>query len=213
MGQSEEILAHVKSLFPEKDTFLYRNYPNFKPIIADPIIASKGKIKMVYAGLLGVAQGVYKLIQKLDFSTIEFHIYGAGAEKEKIEYFISKHPELPIVYHGEVDRKSLHKKLLDYDVAIIPLLNRIYGSVPSKIFEYAYLGLPLLYFGGGEGEQIIEKYHLGWVAESGNYKELNRIISAIQKSDLNSTYSKAIINTSIKEFDFINQLKNLEKLL
>jgi hypothetical protein len=70
-----------------------------------------------------------------------------------------------------------------------------------------------LYFGGGEGEQIIEKYHLGWVAESGNYKELNRIISAIQKSDLNSTYSKAIINTSIKEFDFINQLKNLEKLL
>lgn len=209
MGQSEEILAHVKSIFPEKDTFLYRNYPDFEPKTISPYIPSEGKIKMVYAGLLGIAQGIYKLIQKLDYSTIEFHIYGTGAEKEHIEEFITKHPKLPIVYHGEVDRKSLHKKLPGYDVAVIPLLNRIYGSVPSKIFEYAHLGLPMIYFGGGEGEHIIAKYGLGWVAKSGDYNDLNEVISKLKKTDFNLKSRQCINATAIKKFDFELQLSNL----
>jgi glycosyltransferase involved in cell wall biosynthesis len=213
MGQSEEILAHVKSMFPEKDTFLYRNYPDFVPKTISPYVPSERKIKMVYAGLLGVAQGIYKLIQKLDYTTIEFHIYGTGAEKEQIEYFISKNTELPIVYHGEIDRKSLHKKLLNYDIAIIPLLNRIYGSVPSKIFEYAHLGLPLVYFGGGEGEHIIAKYKLGWVAKSGNYEDLNNIIFNLKKEDLSSELRRKIKATAFKYFDFENQLQLLVKII
>ncbi|HEX9825206.1 MAG TPA: glycosyltransferase family 4 protein, partial [Flavobacteriaceae bacterium] len=198
MGQSEEILAHVTSIFPLKDTFLYRNYPDFAPSTTSSYSPPEGKIKMVYAGLLGVAQGIYRLIQKLDYSTIEFHIYGTGAEKEQIEEFISKHPELPIVYHGEVDRKSLLKKLSNYDVAIIPLLNRIYGSVPSKIFEYARLGLPMIYFGGGEGENIVEQNKLGWVAKAGNYENLNEVISKLKKTSFNLESRQCIKAAAIR---------------
>ena len=75
LGQSQEILTHVKTIVSNKETLLLRNYPDFEP----PKIESKNvgnptKIKLVYAGLLGVAQGVLKLCENLDYSNIEFHI-------------------------------------------------------------------------------------------------------------------------------------------
>jgi glycosyltransferase involved in cell wall biosynthesis len=168
---------------------------------------------MVYAGLLGIAQGVFKLCQELDYHNIEFHIYGAGAEKEKIERFVSENENLPITYHGEVTRAELHKELLKYDITIIPLLNRIYGSVPSKIFEYAKLGLPMLYFGGGEGERLIIENRLGWVAESGNYTQLNDILSKIKKEDLSLIMKEHILNVAREVFDFEVQLEKLQHVI
>jgi hypothetical protein len=101
--------------------------------------------------------------------------------------------------------------LLKYDIAIIPLLNRIYGSVPSKIFEYARLGLPMLYFGGGEGENVIKKNNLGWIATSGDYNDLNCVISNIETLSLES--KEHIQKTAVQNFDFSSQLKKLKKLI
>jgi len=212
-GQSEEILEHISSLFPQKEAVLYRNYPDFNPPKIQDTSSSSKKIKIVYAGLLGIAQGIYNLCKNLDYTNIEFHIYGAGAEKEKIETYTNNNPDLPIIYHGEVSRNELHEALLQYDLTIIPLLNRIYGSVPSKIFEYARLGLPMLYFGGGEGESIIGNHKLGWIAESGNYSNLNKVISAIKKKDLSIDYKKNIQKCAIDNFDFNRQLDLLKERL
>lgn len=209
LGQSEEILAHITKLFPEKNMFLYRNFPDFDAPKLIESTSNSEKIKVVYAGLLGIAQGVYKLIQNLDFTTIEFHIYGNGAERELIENFIAKNSELPIHYHGEISRKELHTELSKYDITIIPLLNRIYGSVPSKIFEYARLGLPIIYFGGGEGENLMKKYNLGWIAEAGNYNDLNSRIRDLKKENLNSKLKSSIKKTAIEEFNLKTQLKVL----
>lgn len=211
MGQSEEILTHVKSLYPKKETFLYRNYPDFKASIPDHEISPSKKLKMVYAGLLGVAQGVFKLCQQLDYTKVQFHIYGAGAEQNAIESLIKRQPELDIVYHGEVTRNDLHKALLEYNLTIIPLLNRIYGSVPSKIFEYARLGIPMLYFGGGEGEKIIIKHGLGWVVEASNYESLNIVISKLDPHKLKSKSRIRIQEQAYENFDFHFQLIQLVK--
>lgn len=208
LGQSEEILEYITSIVPHKETFLYRNYPNFD--VSEFVLENDKSIrtKIVYAGLLGVAQGIYRLCEELDYSNIEFHIYGDGAEKEIIKTFISENSHLPVIYHGELARGLLHKELLKYDVTIIPLLNRIYGSVPSKIFEYAHLGLPMVYFGGGEGETIIKNYNLGWVAEAGNYNALNYTINKIREN-LNEVSKKSIQKTAITHFNFKEQLNTL----
>ncbi len=213
LGQSDEILTHVKRIIPDKPVFLYRNYPDFNApehVIYNP---SEEKIKMVYAGLLGIAQGIFKLIRNLDYQNIEFHIYGSGAEQQLIENYIVSHPGLPVFYHGQLSREKLHAQLLKYDLAIIPLLNRIYGSVPSKLFEYAKLGLPMLYFGGGEGETIVEKYQLGWVACAGNYMHLNTTLSGIKKRDLTCELRNNIKETAETHFDFDKQLGQLIKHL
>ena len=213
LGQSDEILIHIKTIVPDKKLFLYRNYPNFK-VPNDPIHnPSKEKIKIVYAGLLGIAQGIFRLVQELEYSNIEFHIYGSGAEQQLIETYIKDHTELPIYYYGQLSRDLLHKELLKYDIAIIPLLNRIYGSVPSKLFEYGRLGLPILYFGGGEGEAIMARHQLGWIANAGDYHHLNITISSIKKTDLTQKLRTSIKKNAETHFDFDKQLNPFVQLL
>ncbi|WP_405574702.1 glycosyltransferase family 4 protein [Winogradskyella sp. Asnod2-B02-A] len=213
LGQSNEILSHVKTITTTPELFLYRNFPEIElpKLIEKPL--SNGKIKMVYAGLLGVAQGIYKLCNEINYETIEFHIYGSGAEEEAIKNLIASKKDLPLYFHGRVNRDELHKVLLKYDLTIIPLLNRIYGSVPSKIFEYAKLGLPMLYFGGGEGEDIIEKNSLGWVANEGNYDDLNSVLKSIPAERLNLELKTAIQQTASLQFNFKKQLSALKEVI
>ncbi|WP_246457520.1 glycosyltransferase family 4 protein [Winogradskyella echinorum] len=213
LGQSNEILSHIKTITTKPELFLYRNFPEIKYPKLIEKESSPDKMKVVYAGLLGVAQGIYKLCNEVDYKSIEFHIYGSGAEEEAIKGLIESKKDLPLYFHGRVNREQLHKELLNYDLTIIPLLNRIYGSVPSKLFEYAKLGLPMLYFGGGEGEDVIKKNKLGWIAKEGNYKELNIILNSISKKDLSMDFKTNIQNTARHHFDFKKQLESLKKTL
>ena len=105
----------------------------------------------------------------------------------------------------------MHEKLKTFDVAIVPLKVRIYGSVPSKIFEYGSLGFPILYFGGGEGESIVEENNLGWVASVENYTELNNKIQLISKMSKLELFEmkKRIFEESKKAFNLDNQMTYL----
>jgi glycosyltransferase involved in cell wall biosynthesis len=170
-------------------------------------------IKIFYAGLLGVAQGVYELCKKIELSglNIELHLMGDGAEKSLIEQFIRSQSKPNIFFHGMMERNSLHAFLINFDIAIVPLKTRIYGSVPSKIFEYGCLGFPILYFGGGEGENLVLDNKLGWVAEVKNYEELNKILQKINSLDYKSLedMKKRIFNETKSIFNLDNQIKKL----
>lgn len=213
LGQSNEIIAHVHSLFPEKKCFLYRNFPDHKVSAIELETQPNQPIRIFYAGLLGIAQGVLELCQKIDLKVLnlEFHIFGDGAEKTQIEALISTENQTQTFFHGMLDRKELHEQLKSFDVAIVPLKTRIYGSVPSKIFEYGSLGFPILYFGGGEGENLVKENNLGWVAAVGNYEDLNeklQIISGLDKSHLDAIKRK-IFKQAEEVFNLDNQMKIL----
>lgn len=213
IGQSEEIIAHVKTIFPEKKAFLYRNFPDHKSDVFTLKTIENEPIKLFFAGLLGIAQGVSELCRQIDLKdlNIELHLFGDGAEKAAIESLIADGKNPKIVYHGMMDRKALHETLQTFDIALVPLKTRIYGSVPSKIFEYTALGFPVLYFGGGEGETIVEENQLGWVASVGNFEALNEklvAISQLNKADL-ALMKTRVFNKALLAFDLDNQLKDL----
>jgi glycosyltransferase involved in cell wall biosynthesis len=213
LGQSNEIITHIHSLFPNKKCYLYRNFPDHKVEKLDLITEENVPIKIFYAGLLGIAQGVLELCKKINLEglNIELHIFGDGAEKNQIEALISLQKTKKIFFHGMMERNALHEKLKSFDIAIVPLKVRIYGSVPSKIFEYGSLGFPVLYFGGGEGGNIIEENKLGWVAQVEDFTDLNeklKQISKLDKSALN-LMKKAVFEQSQKVFDLDNQMNDL----
>lgn len=213
LGQSNEIISHIHSFFPEKKCFLYRNYPDHNNAKLDFTFNENQPVKLFYAGLFGVAQGVYDLCKNIDFNTtnIELHLFGDGAEKNQILQFISDEKNNKIHFHGMLDRNELHEQIQKLDVALVPLTTRIYGSVPSKIFEYASLGFPVLYFGGGEGETIVAKNNLGWVASVGNYDEINekiREIAALQKINFLEK-KKMILEQSQRVFNLNKQMSSL----
>ena len=203
VGQSEEILQHISNFEKEKPTFLYRNIPDFSiPLISEG--SSSEEIKIVYAGLLGMAQGLLQICLQLSFpKNVSFHIYGAGPEAEKIKALQKQN----IFFYGELDRKELHTELQNYDIAFVPLLKRIYGSVPSKIFEYTRLGLPVLYFAGGEGGEIVANESLGWVISVNNFEVLQRYIDTLSENELKRFPKKTIQKNSVLAFDFNRQFE------
>ena len=217
LGQSNEIITHVHTLFSDKKCYLYRNFPDHNVSVIE-LSRSLGTeenqpVKIFYAGLLGIAQGVFELCQKIDLKglNVELHIFGDGAEKTQLEALISSEKEQRLFFHGMLDRTELHQQLKSFDVAIVPLKTRIYGSVPSKIFEYGSLGFPILYFGGGEGETIVIENNLGCVAAVGDYNDLNekiKIISSVKKAELD-LMKRQIFEKSQRVFDLDNQVKNL----
>ena len=213
LGQSNETLEHIQTIFPAKSCFLYRNFPDHALSELTLKTDLNQPIKIFYAGLLGIAQGVLELCQniKLKDLNIELHLFGDGAEKNEIEQLIASHPEKKIFFHGMLNRKVLHDQLQSFDIAIVPLTTRIYGSVPSKIFEYGALGFPILYFGGGEGETIVSEYHLGWVAAVGNYNDLKEklaLISGLDKREFDSMKER-VFAAAQEAFNLDNQMGDL----
>lgn len=213
IGQSNEIITHVTSIVPNKKCYLYRNFPDHKVENLDLITDENQPVKIFYAGLLGIAQGVYEMCEKIDLKglNIELHLFGDGAEKNQIEALISSEKGKNIFFHGMMERNDLHEKLKSFDIAIVPLKVRIYGSVPSKIFEYGSLGFPILYFGGGEGETIVEENNMGWVASVEDYNDLNeklKTISKLPKSELDSM-KKRIFEDAKEVFNLDNQMNYL----
>mgnify|MGYP003576064770 CR=1 FL=1 len=215
-GQSNEIIEHIHSIFPNKKCYLYRNYPDH---FIENIIAEKQNsnepIKIYYAGLLGVAQGLFEIIQQLDLENrnLELHIFGDGAEKTEILNYINKKQSSKIIFHGMLERNVLHKTLQNLDIAFVPLKTRIYGSVPSKIFEYAALGFPILYFGGGEGESIVKENNLGWVVPVEDFKSLNETLKQISKVGKNEIQNmkRSIFVHAKRHFNLDEQMKELIK--
>lgn len=203
VGQSEEILSHISAFENEKPSFLYRNIPNFD-LLPIPENSPTEEIKIVYAGLLGMGQGIFEICQQITFpENVSFHIYGAGPEAEKIKAFQKQN----VHFYGELNRAELHRELQKFDITFIPLIKRIHGSVPSKIFEYSRLGLPVLYFAGGEGGDIVNRKALGWVIPVNDFEALQHFINTISKAELKKFPKATVQKNSISAFDFEKQFE------
>jgi glycosyltransferase involved in cell wall biosynthesis len=213
LGQSNEIITHIHTFYPKKKCLLYRNFPDHQIENFELNLIENQAFKLFYAGLLGVAQGVLEICEKmnLDNLNIEFHIFGDGAEKVQIEEYIKDNPKKNIVFHGMLERSELISKLATFDIALVPLKTRIYGSVPSKIFEYSALGIPILYFGGGEGETIVSDNNLGWVAAVANFQHLNATLIEISKIEKQQIHvmKQQLFENAKNNFNLDFQIKEL----
>lgn len=184
IGQSDEIVGYVKEIVPSIPVFLYRNGVDSQSFKVKENYKIKGRepIKLVYAGLLGVAQGILEVIENIDFEKVnaQLHLYGNGNERDSIEKFIQTKflntgKKQTVFLYNAIPSKKIAQKLADYDAAIIIQKKQILGTVPSKIYEAMAAGLPILLLGSGESAFLITKYSLGVVIES--TKNQQRVIN------------------------------------
>ena len=216
IGQSNETCSYLKQK-SDKPILLYRNLtkPNFNQIVNEQVLNSKKKI--VYAGLLGFAQGVFNICKNIDFKSlnVEFHVYGDGIEKSLIEKFIQQNSECNIFLNQTITKDEMQKKLLSYDATIIPLTKNIYGAFPSKITMAMAAGLPIFFSGDGEGFKIVDEFNLGYVSEAGNLNTLEKNI--IEFSRLNhqqiNLMKLNIMNIVKKDFNYADQQSKLCKFI
>ncbi len=217
LGQSKEILEHIHSRFSNKSLFLYRNLQKDSNYSIMPDRQKHKTLKLVFAGMLGVAQNVYEIVQKIDFSSlnVEFHIYGMGNQYDKLLEFSKNNPNANVFVHGSVPKEEMNEVYSFVDVAIVPLCVRIYGAFPSKIYDILPMGLPILFCGDGEPAKFIMDNNIGFVSKAGDYKALEENIIKFRDMD-DDTYGNMCgncIGLSQEELNFETQIKDVIKFL
>jgi glycosyltransferase involved in cell wall biosynthesis len=219
LTQSEESMSYIESKKAPAQKIIYRNLPASVKTMS--LTSETEPFKIIYAGLLGVAQGVYELIKNVDFKAlgVELHIYGEGNERQDIENFLSQKEDSSIYYHGFVSPKKLESFLPGFNASLIPLVRPIYGAFPSKIFNAMMFGLPILFSGDGEGKAFVEKHEIGLTNKPGDYSKLSQNILSLKMMD-DSEYDslrKRCVNLLQSEFSQERQLRhliiNLDKLV
>lgn len=218
-GQSQQIVEHLTKN-GSKRVQLYRNGVNterFDSLRQEIRKENNAKLKIVYAGLLGVAQGILGLCKNINIAELgaELHIYGEGVEKNDIMSFLGENTDRGIFLHHSIKRDEVPTAIMQYDVALIPLIKPIFGAVPSKIYEAMAAGLPIIFTGGGEGVDIINKYGTGWVCEPADYAQIAQKISEVALMD--TTALVEIKNNCVAAaqniFDRSIQIEQLDQFL
>jgi len=210
LGQSEGIISHVKSIV-DRPSFLYRNYQKYDDDYHDDASQkSTDTFKIIYAGLLGVAQGVLSIIENIDFKNLqaELHIYGEGNEVDNIKSYIDSHPASNVFYCGILNKQDIQKKISTYNASIVPLRKEIKGAVPSKIFELAQRNVPILFCGGGEGAKMVDDLRIGYTSPPGDFTKLSENIQKIRGLSLHE-YNQLVEScnhASIAHFNFDKQI-------
>lgn len=215
MGQSSEIIEYIQS-HGAKDTYLFRNGVDPERFENIERTRSDDKFIIVYAGLLGFAQGILDICRNVNFRRlgVEFHIYGAGGELKEIENYISENPDKGIIYYGKVTSDEIPQILKNADATLIPLVKNIFGAVPSKIYESMAAGVPILFSGEGEGAKIIMENNLGLVSGSKDYKNIeNNIRILVDNPDDVQTIKDNCLCCAREKFNRPKQVADLNKYL
>lgn len=216
IGQSNQIVNHL-NVNGAKRSWLYRNGVNSSRFKQPMDFEERKPIRIVYAGLLGVAQGLFDIVKNIDLldGRLELHIYGEGAEKKEIIEFLNCNPKKGVFINESVKRDKVPDMLSQHHITLIPLRKPIYGAVPSKIYEAMAAGLPIIFAGGGEGAEIIERYELGWICKPSDFSQLNSILITILNTDLELILKKRknCQFAGQKIFDREIQINKLNELL
>ena len=208
LGQSQQIVDYIKD-HGGKEVYLFRNGVDNRRFASVERTRNDDKFIITYAGILGYAQGLFELCQNVNFKEVgaEFHIYGAGGEKEQIEAFLNENPDRGIFYHGTVSREDVPQVLINSDATLVPLIKQIYGAVPSKIYESMAAGLPILFSGEGEGQRIVEKYQIGLVAAAKDYAKIQENIKTLASNkELRETMKNNCVDCANNVFNRPKQI-------
>lgn len=184
---SSKILLERHSFLKGKSEVLWTWLPSFlspKKIVNR---LPKNKIKLIYAGNMGIAQDIflfYRLAKRLGNSDkFKFSFYGRGSDKAKFQEFIKNEKLLNINIYEEVDHVELKRIFSDYDAGIVALdLRHTTSNIPGKFLSYMEAGLPVLAKVNPDNDLInlILQYDVGVVVTSDNLDDLELALANLR---------------------------------
>lgn len=184
-GQSKTILEDIQQRFPEVPTYILSN--GVRTDLYHPANNhSNGKVKVMYAGLHGLAQGLDLIIeaaeQLSDQPSIEFVFIGDGPERQNL-IAITKEKKLKnIQFRDPLPKSEIPETLEQADILLVPLKMQLTGAVPSKLYEAMAAGKPVILVAESEAAEIVRDSKCGLVVPPGNIAALTEAIRLLAKS-------------------------------
>ncbi|MDD4820650.1 MAG: glycosyltransferase family 4 protein [Flavobacteriales bacterium] len=199
-GISAEKISVVKN---GANMELYQRQPKNMKLKND--LGLEGKNIIGYIGTHGMAHKldfILKCASHQNNNNIHYLFIGDGAEKENLLKIKDELHLTNVTMLPSVPKEQVKEYLSIMDIALINLKKSdLFTTViPSKIFESAAMGIPMLMGVEGEAKGIIEKYHAGVCFEPENEEDfLNK-----QKQLLDDTafYAECQIGCEKLALDF-----------
>ena len=150
--------------------------------------------KVGYLGTMGLAHGLEVLLEAASLlaeEDVQFEITGDGAARDWLISFAEVRELTNVTFHDPSGREQVPARLQAFHAAVIPLraTKTFTEVIPSKIFETAAAGVPILLGVRGEAQRLVERYRAGIAFEPENPQEL---AAAIRRLKLDPSLSRRL---------------------
>ncbi len=169
---------------------------------------------IVYAGNLGRSQGLEVLIEAGEaFPEVEFKLIGGGVRRQALEALAREIPN--VQFTGPCSKQKAMQLMSEGSALFLHLRDAdvFATTIPSKVFDYLALNLPILFGLRGEGAQILGTLpgNIGFAPD--DVRSLVQAIAELEENYLR--YSKAARENSsrLQEFTRENMTRRLASLL
>ena len=139
----------------------------------------KGRKVFVYAGNMGVAQGLdifLDMIERMrERSEIGFLFVGRGSEAERLKEEAQRRKLDSVIFFDEIDPDEIPSLYAQCDAGIVSLDSRHKShNIPGKFLTYMQSGLPVLanINSGNDLAQLIRDERVGQVCDNNKIEEL-----------------------------------------
>ena len=151
----------------------------------------EGKKVISYVGTLGMAHALDKVLdcaKNLEtMKNLHFFIVGSGAEKGALEKKKERENIKNVTFVGQVSKEEVKKYYAISDIGLVTLKKdeRFKSVIPSKIFEYMAMEIPIIISVAGETRQIVEESGGGIYVEPENIDQMTEALRfLIQKPEI-----------------------------
>ncbi len=113
---------------------------------------------ITYIGNIAVGQNVQILVDGAkDLPDVKVNIVGEGTKYKSLREHVKKNNITNVEFFGKVHRDEILKFYENTSVLYAQLDEHFKTAMPSKLYEYASTGLPILYGGIGEAVKFVDK--------------------------------------------------------
>lgn len=134
---------------------------------------------VTYVGNIGLAQNIRTIIDAAkQLPEVKFFLLGPGVELQDMQAYVDKNRIRNVILTGKVPWYKLKEYYEKTSVLYAQLDENYISAVPSKLYEYASIGLPIIYGGVGEAVKFVEKLENSIVVPP---NDVDKLVDAIRK--------------------------------
>jgi len=168
---------------------------------------------VTYIGNLGLAQNIMTLIRAAEeLSDIEFIIIGDGIEANTLKKYVDTHSLKNITFTGKLAWDELSSYYKKSSMLYAQLDQKFVSAMPSKLYEYTTIALPIVYGGVGEAKLFIDKLENAICIEPNNKDLLVQTIKEIRNKPVTISHkNRELINSKFLREKVVKDI--LKKLI
>ncbi|OQX74679.1 MAG: hypothetical protein B6D59_01800 [Campylobacteraceae bacterium 4484_4] len=113
---------------------------------------------VTYVGNIGIAQNIKILIEVAkELKDVRFQIIGGGNKYEELVEYTKANHLSNVKFFGKLHRDEILSFYKQSSVLYAQLDEKFKSAMPSKLYEYASTGLPIIYGGIGEAKEFVDR--------------------------------------------------------